>query len=716
MKKLIPGILLALLAITPLTANDYVYHGSFLWNNIRAVVQQGNFLFCAFHDGIGAINLTHDFNKKKLYSTLEIDGAPRRLHLFDSLLVVETESGEVALVDITNPNNMIHRGSFSPGPELFDLTRMDDYLYAAVEYDGIIRYDISDPANITFKDSSMAGIRVTQLQVYESRLYALDDYNGILIYEPDTTGFGGPVSELLLPQQAVSFTIIGDTVYAGLKPNGYLVGSVADVYNPQFLGQRSSYIRGDQIFGASQGLVFANSINGFELIYDSDTLPHHLFPLTGILGYPEAFNYQGGDYIAYPHDQRGFVVYSIDEPTYIDLEYPDFVYAYPGPITQVKFVNSRLHVVGTYNWYEQYDLSNPDHPVRSGKMINPPYRPVGICTKGDTIFVADLETNTFFPAVDYGFGDPVSVFPFFSVSDDIGRPHIIPSYFGDMDLLYFFKDHIFNGTARNSSIAIPNYIRWSFPTGIDAAVIDGSTMYRVSSKGVMFIYRIEHDFELTELARRNSPHVNQMLKVGLLLYTIGRDLKTYSLVDPLAPEVIHTEGGMGTIYEMQRVGSWLICGAQNGVFIFDVSGGIPQPLFSGGGRATMVAYDDLTLVASDSHSVKIYTLPASDIEDDSPLAEKYDIPRMYGYPNPFNPDITLVMENFGPRTRNVSVNIYDILGRRVRRLPVAVIDAARLEVHWDARDENGHPLPSGIYLFKAESGAQQAVYKAILLK
>jgi len=719
MRNLLLGILLGLLMAGAAGADDFVYQGSFLWNNVRSVAGEGDFLFGAFHDGVGAVNLNLDFTKKKLFSTLELEGGPRRLSLFDNLLVVETEAGAIDLVDVSDPGNMALLGSFTPGLEIFDLEKLGNYLYAAVEYEGIYRYDISDPSNVQFDDSSMAGIRVIALDAHEGRLWALDDYNGILIYEPDMSGFGAPVSKLLLPLQAISFTIYDDTVYAGTRPNGYMVGAVSDIYNPQYLGTRQSYIRGDYINRTSMGLVLANSLLGFELIYDNGDQPGEMFPVDDIYGYPDVFRYGDGDFIAFPHRQRGFVAFNIDDPSYIDTEFPDFVYAYPGPLIQVEFHNSRLHVLGTRNWYETYDLSDPADPVRSGKMINPPYRPAGMCTKGDTLFVADRETNTIFPALDYGFGDPSPILPFVTVVDSIGRPYLIPDYFADddMDLLYFINDHRLNGTARNATVAVPNLIRWSFPTGVTAALIDGDIFYRASQKSIIFISEIDDNLDLFELAQISLPsHAYSLLLRDSLLYVGGPGLRIYDVSNPELPVWLYTDDGMGAVYQLELMDTRLVCATRTGIYIYDISGSTPQLLFSGGDRAAMVSIDGQTIAASDSFSVKIYTMPVSEVDEILPIVMEFDSPRLYGYPNPFNPEIRLVLENFGSESQRVNIDVYDILGRRVRRLPVPVGRGVQPEVIWDGRDEAGQILPSGMYLFRAGEKSEQAVFKAILLK
>jgi hypothetical protein len=695
-KKLLP-LLLAVMIASPLIADDFIYQGSFLWNDIRAVVNIDSFLVCAFHDGVGVVNLNRDYIKKKLYGGIEISGGPNRLMVFDSLMVVECDDRGISLVDVSDPMNMVDLGSFNPGQDVYDLAILGDYLYAAVEYNGVVRFDISDPQNIHFDDSSMAGISVTELAVYGSRLYALDSYNGVLIYEPDADDIGAPVSELLLPKQGVSLSVFRDTVYAGVRPNGYLVGDVADVYHPEYLGERTSLIRGDVISQAGRGLVIANNINGFELIYDGADSVDQVFSVKGISGYLAVFTYLGHTHIAYPTAQRGFVAYDIEDPAWVDTDFPEFVYAYPGPITQVEFINSRLHVIGTNNWYEMYDVSDPGHPVRTGKMINPPWNPAGVVAKGDTLFVADKNTNTFFPALDRGVGDPEWVFPYFSVADSIARPHLIPGYFTGRDLLYFFNDHHFNGTARNDSTVEPNIFRWSFATGISAAVVDGSLLYRVSDKEILYIYDIDYSYDLEEQGQIDLPdHVTDMVKVDSLLYTLGSGLRTYNLSDPVEPQLVQADQSVGTGHELRVYGDRLFCATDYGIFVFDISQGIPSRLFSGGEAARTAAFDDQLIAASDGYSVKIYSMPLVDADDEPPLAIDFSLPRLRGFPNPFNPTITVIAENFRDGSGPIELDIFDVLGRRVRRLTLRADISGRDQVVWDGRDESGGTL--GVYM------------------
>jgi hypothetical protein len=47
------------------------------------------------------------------------------------------------------------------------------------------------------------------------------------------------------------------------------------------------------------------------------------------------------------------------------------------------------------------------------------------------------------------------------------------------------------------------------------------------------------------------------------------------------------------------------------------------------------------------------------------------------------------------------LDVYDVRGRRVRRLAV---DPASGGVAWDGRDRDGHGLPPGLYLVQSDGG------------
>jgi hypothetical protein len=71
------------------------------------------------------------------------------------------------------------------------------------------------------------------------------------------------------------------------------------------------------------------------------------------------------------------------------------------------------------------------------------------------------------------------------------------------------------------------------------------------------------------------------------------------------------------------------------------------------------------------------------------------------YPNPFNPQATLLVGLVAPAT--VQLAIFDVRGRLVRTLLHGALDASVHRVQWDGRDAYGLAQPSGIYLARLQS-------------
>ena len=84
------------------------------------------------------------------------------------------------------------------------------------------------------------------------------------------------------------------------------------------------------------------------------------------------------------------------------------------------------------------------------------------------------------------------------------------------------------------------------------------------------------------------------------------------------------------------------------------------------------------------------------------------------YPNPFNPATTISYDL--PSDAAVSIVIYDALGQEIRRLVAEQVPAGQYKVQWDARDNLGRSVGSGVYIAKIEAGVYSASQKMLLLK
>jgi streptogramin lyase len=84
------------------------------------------------------------------------------------------------------------------------------------------------------------------------------------------------------------------------------------------------------------------------------------------------------------------------------------------------------------------------------------------------------------------------------------------------------------------------------------------------------------------------------------------------------------------------------------------------------------------------------------------------------YPNPFNPSTTIrfTTSNPGP----VRLVVYNALGQQVRTLASGFRNAGTHAVFWDGRDDRGHDVASGVYVYRLRSGSSEVTNRMLLLK
>jgi hypothetical protein len=84
------------------------------------------------------------------------------------------------------------------------------------------------------------------------------------------------------------------------------------------------------------------------------------------------------------------------------------------------------------------------------------------------------------------------------------------------------------------------------------------------------------------------------------------------------------------------------------------------------------------------------------------------------YPNPFNPSTTITYKLSKPA--QVQLVIYDITGRKVRTLVSQQQPEGQYSVKWNAVDDEGAVLPSGMYIARLKVSYEVATKKLLLMK
>ena len=102
----------------------------------------------------------------------------------------------------------------------------------------------------------------------------------------------------------------------------------------------------------------------------------------------------------------------------------------------------------------------------------------------------------------------------------------------------------------------------------------------------------------------------------------------------------------------------------------------------------------------------------------STFATESGLPALSGlapnYPNPFNAGTRLVYRLADPGP--VRLEVYNVLGQRVRTLVDETQKAGSYRVHWDARDQGGTPAAAGVYVTRLQYPGGEQTRRLLLLK
>ncbi len=98
-------------------------------------------------------------------------------------------------------------------------------------------------------------------------------------------------------------------------------------------------------------------------------------------------------------------------------------------------------------------------------------------------------------------------------------------------------------------------------------------------------------------------------------------------------------------------------------------------------------------------------------------SEQATIPQQFdleqNYPNPFNPSTTIAFTLNRPE--HVSLAVFNARGQKIKELAAGVFAPGRYEFKWDATDDLGAPLASGIYFYQLQMSGQQVTKKMVYI-
>ncbi len=138
----------------------------------------------------------------------------------------------------------------------------------------------------------------------------------------------------------------------------------------------------------------------------------------------------------------------------------------------------------------------------------------------------------------------------------------------------------------------------------------------------------------------------------------------------------------------------------------------PYPVDFGNVTRMAVSPDGYLYAGTDNRGLFRSILPVVGI--DEPSSSRITFKLRQNYPNPFNASTTI--EYSLPSAVEVNLEVYNILGQRVRTLKRGRTPAGEHRAVWDGRDDTGHAVSSGVYLIRLQTQTGQVVRKVMMIK
>ncbi|MCI0514634.1 alpha-glucosidase C-terminal domain-containing protein, partial [candidate division KSB1 bacterium] len=88
----------------------------------------------------------------------------------------------------------------------------------------------------------------------------------------------------------------------------------------------------------------------------------------------------------------------------------------------------------------------------------------------------------------------------------------------------------------------------------------------------------------------------------------------------------------------------------------------------------------------------------------------------WNYPNPFNATTQLRYHIGGVQRIEIRLDIYNVLGQRIRTLVRQPVLPGHYQVHWDGQNDHGEKVSSGVYLCQLHAENFTQVIKMVILK
>jgi len=182
-------------------------------------------------------------------------------------------------------------------------------------------------------------------------------------------------------------------------------------------------------------------------------------------------------------------------------------------------------------------------------------------------------------------------------------------------------------------------------------------------------------------------------------------------------KVIDTAAGTVLVFWLGLTGGFMPPGTYTMATMYFRTGAswdpaIPNPL------DTFNPGQGLSFVDTATNDITPIYCPPGDLEVKFDPGHGVGLPKTFSlsqnFPNPFNANTVIAFAL--PKTGHVKLEIYNILGQKVKDLVDEMVTAGYKRVVWDGKDNSGTDVASGVYFYRIKTQETVEVMKMTLLK
>jgi hypothetical protein len=329
---------------------------------------------------------------------------------------------------------------------------------------------------------------------------------------------------------------------------------------------------------------------------------------------------------------------------------------------------------GGYNDFRTYNITNPTQPESLGIYTNLPVSPRGQKIRDD---IAYLATGRTIKILDVR--DPQDI-------------QLINSFEGDWHSAYWIDisgNYMYLATT-NTGLRVLNISNEASPVIIGSYDTPGQAYSAKYHGGYVYIADYDSGLTIVDVSTPSAPTEVCRFTQYIGCFDVGF--------------VENNSGSFAIVIFDNQVVALDIADPANPVEVAYYGEIDPHHLVTRG---------DTIYVADRMSGLHILALgPEDKIDNSGALPGKYFMAR--NYPNPFNS--STIIEFNQPSDGNVSIQIYDILGRKVANLFNGYLAKGLNRLNWNGTDNSRGQLTGGVYFYKIMSGAMSTTGKMILLK